>query len=193
MEQTNKPWHFSKGDKLAVYLRMKTKCILIVAALLCAAQLGGYYPLNFIKKYKVLNFIILLSLVASIIYNIFDRNFYLPFLGWTSYPCGGLAEKIPRDADTTVTVQVKPNVNVIYWGSEPKTNEEQPIDNPWDAYANYDNSGVVRADAQGKAVLHFRNPSIYQVGLMNRTLKKHIHYRECRHPGMLSSVKTVNL
>ena len=30
MEQTNKPWHFSKGDKLAVYLRMKTKCILIV-------------------------------------------------------------------------------------------------------------------------------------------------------------------
>jgi hypothetical protein len=193
MEQTNKPWHFSKGDKLAVYLRMKTKCILIVAALLCAAQLGGYYPLNFIKKYKVLNFIILLSLVASIIYNIFDRNFYLPFLGWTAYPCGGLAEKIPRDADTTVTVQVKPNVNVIYWGSEPKTNEEQPIDNPWDAYANYDNSGVVRADAQGKAVLHFRNPSIYQVGLMNRTLKKHIHYRECRHPGMLSSVKTVNL
>jgi len=193
MEQTNKPWHFSKGDKLAVYLRMKTKCILIVAALLCAAQLGGYYPLNFIKKYKVLNFIILLSLVASIIYNIFDRNFYLPFLGWTTYPCGGLAEKIPRDADTTVTVQVKPNVNVIYWGSEPKTNEEQPIDNPWDAYANYDNSGVVRADAQGKAVLHFRNPSIYQVGLMNRTLKKHIHYRECRHPGMLSSVKTVNL
>ena len=193
MEQTNKPWHFSKGDKLAVYLRMKTKCILIVAALLCAAQLGGYYPLNFIKKYKVLNFIILLSLVASIIYNIFDRNFYLPFLGWTAYPCGGLAEKIPRDADTTVTVQVKPNVNVIYWGSEPKTNEEQPIDNPWDAYANYDNSGVVRADSQGKAVLHFRNPSIYQVGLMNRTLKKHIHYRECRHPGMLSSVKTVNL
>ena len=193
MEQTTKPWHFSKGDKLAVYLRMKTKCILIVAALLCAAQLGGYYPLNFIKKYQVLNFIILLSLVASIIYNIFDRNFYLPFLGWTSYPCGGLAEKIPRDADTTVTVQVKPNVNVIYWGSEPKTNEEQPIDNPRDAYANYDNSGVVRADAQGKAILHFRNPSIYQVGLMNRTLKKHIHYRECRHPGMLSSVKTVNL
>jgi len=193
MEQTTKPWHFSKGDKLAVYLRMITKCILIVSALLCAAQLGGYYPLNFIKKYQVLNFIILLSLVASIIYNIFDRNFYLPFLGWTSYPCGGLAEKIPRDADTTVTVQVKPNVNVIYWGSEPKTSEEQPIDNPWDAYANYDNSGVVRADAQGKAILHFRNPSIYQVGLMNRTLKKHIHYRECRHPGMLSSVKTVNL
>jgi len=193
MEQTTKPWHFSKGDKLSVYLRMKTKCILIIAALLCAAQLGGYYPLNFIKKYKVLNVIILLSLVASIIYNIFDRNFYLPFLGWTAYPCGGLAEKIPRDSDTTVTVQVKPNVNVIYWGSEPKTNEEQPIDNPWDAYANYDNSGVVRADAQGKAVLHFRNPSIYQVGLMKKTLKKHIHYRECRHPGMLSSVKTVNL
>ena len=188
-----KPWHFSKGDKIAVYLRMITKCVLMASALLFASQLGGYHPVNFLKQYRILNFIIILSVVASIIYNIFDRNFYLPFLGWTAYPCGGLAEKIPRDADTTVTVQVKPNVNVIYWGSEPKTNEEQPIDNPWDAYANYDNSGVVRADAQGKAVLHFRNPSIYQVGLMNRTLKKHIHYRECRHPGMLSSVKTVNL
>ena len=188
-----KPWHFSKSDKISVYLRMKTKCVLIISALLFASQLGGYHLVNFLKQYKLLNFIIILSVVASIIYNIFDRNFYLPFLGWTAYPCGSLAEKIPRDADTTVTVQVKPNVNVIYWGSEPTSNEEQPIDNPWDAYANYDNSGVVRADENGKAVLHFRNPSIYQVGLIKKTLKKHIHYRECRHPGMLSSVKTVNL
>src|SRR6056300_688801 len=111
-----KPWHFSKGDKIAVYLRMKTKCVLIISALLFASQLGGYHPVNFLKQYKLLNFIIILSVVASIIYNIFDRNFYLPFLGWTAYPCGSLAEKIPRGADTTVTVQVKPNVNVIYWG-----------------------------------------------------------------------------
>ena len=60
-------------------------------------------------------------------------------------------------------------------------------------YANYNNSGVVRADANGRAVLHFRNPSSYQVGLMHRTLSKHIHYRECRHPGMLSDIKTIKL
>ena len=191
MEET-KPWHFSKEDMITVKLRMITKCIIMFTTLLFVCELGGYCPVEFLNKYKVLKFIFILFIVASVIYNLFDRNFYLPFLGWAVYPCGSLAEKIPRDADMTVTVQVNPNVNVIYWGSEP-TNESQPIDNPWDAYANYDNSGVVRADAQGKAVLHFRNPSIYQVGLMNRTLKKHIHYRECRHPGMLSSVKTINL
>jgi len=172
---------------------MITKYVLMVSALLFASQLGGYHPLIFLKKYLIVDMIVKVSVVISIMYNIFDRNFYLPFLGWSAYPCGSLAEKIPRDADTTVSVQVKPNVNVIYWASESKTNEEQPIDNPWDAYANYDNSGVVRADENGKAVLHVRNPSIYQVGLMNKTLKKHIHYRECRHAGMLSSIKTVNL
>jgi len=192
MEQT-KPWHFSKGDRIESYLRMMSKCIIMFTALLFVSELGGYCPVEFLNKYKVLKFIFILSIVASIIYNIFNRNFYLPFLGRSVYPCGALAEKIPRGADTTVTVHVKPNVNVIYWASEPTAQEDQPIDNPWDAYANYDNSGVVRADAQGKAVLHFRNPSIYQVGLMNRTLKQHIHYRECRHPGMLSCVKTINL
>ena len=188
-----KPWFFSKSDKIAMYLRLKSKCVVMIGALLFAAQLGGSHPVNFLKKYNIINFIIILCVVASIIYNIFDRNFYLPFLGWSVYPCGSLAEKIPLNSDTTVTVQVKPNVNVIYWGSEPTSDEEQPIDNAWDAYANYDNSGVVRADIDGKAVLHFRNPSTYHGGLMNKTLKKHIHYRECRNPGMLSSVKTVKL
>ena len=189
----SKPWFFSKSDKIAMYLRLTSKCVIMGAALLFASQLGGYHPVNFLKQYKKINFIIILCVVASIIYHVFDRNFYLPFLGWSVYPCGSLAEKIPLNADTTVTVQVKPNVNVIYWGSEPTSNKDKPIDNPWDAYANYDNSGVVRADSSGKAVLHFRNPSTYKVGLLNKTLKKHIHYRECRHPGMLSSVKTVNI
>ena len=193
MDKTTKPWYFSKGEKIAMYLRLTSKCVLMTSVILFAVQLGGYHPVNFLKQYKVLHFIIILFVVASIIYNLFDRNFYLPFLGWTTYPCGSLAEKIPLNADTTVTVQVQPNVNVIYWGSETSSTEDQTIDNPWDAYANYENSGVVRADSNGKAILHFRNPSTYQVGIMNKTLKKHIHYRECRHPGMLSSIKTAKL
>ena len=65
------------------------------------------------------------------------------------------------------------------------------ISNPWDAYANFENSGVVRADASGNAVLQFRSPSSYKVGLLNNTLKRHVHYRVCKHPGMLSDVKTI--
>ena len=187
----DKPWSYSNNQMLFMYLRYAAKIIIMVSALLFTCQLGGYNPSKFLTQNKIISFIVILIIVASIIYNLFDRNFYLPFLGWSVYPCGSLAEKVPNKADTTVTVQVKPNVNVIYWASEPSSSENQPIDNPWDAYANYDNSGVVKADDTGKAVLHVRNPSSYQVGLMNKTLKRHVHYRECRHPGMLSDIKTI--
>lgn len=187
----DKPWSYSNNQMLFMYLRYAAKIIIMVSALLFTCQLGGYNPSKFLTQNKIISFIVILIIVASIIYNLFDRNFYLPFLGWSVYPCGSLAEKVPNKADTTVTIQVKPNVNVIYWASEPSSAENQPIDNPWDAYANYDNSGVVKADETGKAVLHVRNPSSYQVGLMNKTLKRHVHYRECRHPGMLSDIKTI--
>jgi len=187
----DKPWSYSNNQMLFMYLRYAAKIIIMVSALLFTCQLGGYNPSKFLTQNKIISFIVILIIVASIIYNLFDRNFYLPFLGWSVYPCGSLAEKVPNKADTTVTIQVKPNVNVIYWASEPSSSENQPIDNPWDAYANYDNSGVVKADDTGKAVLHVRNPSSYQVGLMNKTLKRHVHYRECRHPGMLSDIKTI--
>ena len=187
----DKPWSYSNNQMLFMYLRYAAKIIIMVSALLFTCQLGGYNPSKFLTQNKIISFIVILIIVASIIYNLFDRNFYLPFLGWSVYPCGSLAEKVPNKADTTVTIQVKPNVNVIYWASEPSSVENQPIDNPWDAYANYDNSGVVKADDTGKAVLHVRNPSSYQVGLMNKTLKRHVHYRECRHPGMLSDIKTI--
>jgi len=187
----DKPWSYSNNQMFFMYLRYAAKIIIMVSALLFTCQLGGYNPSKFLTQNKIISFIVILIIVASIIYNLFDRNFYLPFLGWSVYPCGSLAEKVPNKADTTVTIQVKPNVNVIYWASEPSSSENQPIDNPWDAYANYDNSGVVKADDTGKAVLHVRNPSSYQVGLMNKTLKRHVHYRECRHPGMLSDIKTI--
>ena len=191
--QQNQPWSYSTNKMIFMYLRLAAKIVIMLSALLFACQLGGYNPSKYLTKNRFISFFVVLVVVASIIYNMFNRNFYLPFLGWSVYPCGSLAEKVPNKADTTVTVQVKPNVNVIYWASEPSTTEDQPIDNPWDAYANYDNSGVVKADSTGKAVLHVRNPSSYNVGLMNKTLKRHVHYRECRHPGMLSDIKTIHL
>ena len=188
-----KPWNYSTSEMMFMYMRFSARIVLILSALLFSCQLGGYNPARYLTQNKIISFIVILIVVASILYNMFDRNFYLPFLGWSVYPCGGLAEKVPRNADSTITIQARPNVNVIYWASEPSESSAQPIDNPWDAYANYNNSGVVKADSTGKAVLHFRNPSSYRVGLMNTELKRHVHYRECRHPGMLSDIKTINL
>ena len=185
------PWQYSTGSLVAMYMRLLAHIILMVCALCFVGHLGGYNPTRHVMKYKIVSFVIILAVVASILYYMFDRNFYLPFLGWAVYPCGSLAEKVPLNADTKVTVTVPPNVNVIYWASEPTDTATQPISNPWDAYANYENSGVVRADASGNAVLQFRSPSSYNVGLLHRTLKRHVHYRVCKHPGMLSDVKTI--
>lgn len=187
------PWHYSTNQIIAMYMRFTAHIIIMACALCFVGHLGGYNPTRYVMKYKFVSFLVILSVVASILYYIFNRNFYLPFLGWAVYPCGSLAEKVPLNADTSVTVTVPPNVNVIYWASEPTDAETQPISNPWDAYANYENSGVVRADQSGNAVLRFRSPSSYNVGLLNKTLKRHVHYRVCKHPGMLSDVKTINV
>jgi hypothetical protein len=187
------PWYYSKYQLFIMYLRFFAHIVLMASALCFAALLGGYNVTKYLLQYKITNIIIILSVTASIIYFLFDRNFYLPFLGWAVYPCGSLAQKIPLNADTNVVIQVPPNVNVIYWASEPSKKNDQPIGDPWEAYANYDNSGVVKSDATGKAILSFRSPSSYNVGALNKTLKIHVHYRICKHPGMLSDVKTVFL
>jgi hypothetical protein len=193
MDTNQSLWYFSKWQIVAMYLRFAARIILMASALCFAGHLGGYNPTSYIVKYKGLSLIIIIAVVATILYYLFDRNFYLPFLGWAVYPCGSLAEKVPLNADTSVSIKVSPGVNVIYWASEPSKPEMQPISDPWVAYANYDNSGVVRADANGNAVLRIRSPSSYKVGMFNTTLKTHVHYRICKHPGMLSDIKTVHI
>jgi uncharacterized membrane protein YuzA (DUF378 family) len=126
----------------------------------------------------------------SAITHLFSRDYYLPFLGKTVYPCGSLQLKEPANADMKVSIKVQPNVNVIYWAAE--TNKEI-VDNPWLAYSEYENTGVTRSDADGNAVLRFRTPASYKVPAMfgDKTLKAHVHYRTCGFNGLLSRVETV--
>ncbi len=139
--------------------------------------------------------------LANIIYGVvglvalvflFDRDFYLSFLGKTVYPCGSLKESTPENATLSVNVVVPPNVNVVYWAAEPS--EDQPVNNPWDAYKNYSNTGVVKSSDDGVATLKVRPPTSYQVGqLMTRTLPMHVHYRYCTMSGMMSPVYTIKV
>jgi hypothetical protein len=189
MSSTNK-WQPDSSKLAIVHMNFIANIILAVVGICFLAELSGYKVIAKICKHKVICIMVGLLIAASLILLIVNRNFYLPFLGWTVYPCGSLAEKIPTNANTKVIVHVQPNVNVIYWASEPTDITNQPVSNPWDAYANYENSGVVRSDASGKAILQVRTPSSYNVGIMNRTLKAHVHYRVCGDPGMLGEVKT---
>ena len=121
---------------------------------------------------------------------IMNRDYYLPFLGKTVFPCASLKLKIPRNSDIETTVKTKPNSNVIYWASE-GTNDIV-VKSPWKAYDKYSNAGVALSDRHGVAVLKLRNPSEYRLPI-GRTLKPHVHYRVCLGNGMLSSIRTVFL
>lgn len=177
-------------------LRMMAMILLLIGSLNWGSI--AFFNMNFIDIIsKSLN----IPLLATIIYGIvgligllflFDRDYYLSFLGRTVYPCGSLKESTPDNASLLVEVVVPKNVNVVYWAAE--SNNEQPVDNPWEAYRNYSNTGVVKSDNQGIAVLKLRPPTTYNVGnLLTKTLPMHIHYRYCTMSGMLSPVYTVRL
>ena len=184
--------HPSNESLAWIYTKFCGHIVLILATILFLVQINGYPVSAWFAKHPIISLLVSLTIAAAVIMFVGSRNFYLPFLGSTVYPCGSLAEKVPANADTAVSIRVKPGANVVYWASEPTDPTRQPISNPWDAYALYDNSGVVRADGQGNATLRFRSPSSYKVGLVvGRTLKRHVHYRVCDHAGMMSEVKTV--
>jgi uncharacterized membrane protein YuzA (DUF378 family) len=127
----------------------------------------------------------------SAILHIFTRDYYLPFLGQTAYPCGSLVVKTPDLHDTSIVVKVKPNVNVIYWAAEKNTGEI--IKNPWLAYSEFANTGVAKADVNGHATLSIRRPATYRVPPFGKKVRPHVHYRTCNGTGILGSVSTIVL
>ena len=186
-------YNLSTNCMVHIYANFISRIVIMVTILLLVLDLCGMNILFSIRKNSVLCCIFCLVLVVCSLVVFIDRNYYLPFLGWSVYPCGSLPEKVPTNADVIVTVKVKPNSNVIFWASEPSNPDSQPISNPWDAYTNYENSGVVKSNNNGLATLKVRSPSTYRVGLMNRMLQKHVHYRVCENDGMLGPVQTLFL
>lgn len=137
--------------------------------------------------------VVLYSIIAiSALLQILSRDYYLRFLGQAAFPCGALVERKPENATVQIPVRVTPNSNVIYWAAEPLDDKNAKDVSPWVAYQEYSNSGVVRSDRDGNAILHVRRPSSYTVP-WKKTLEPHIHYRVCTSSGMAGHVETVFL
>ena len=118
---------------------------------------------------------------------------YLPFLGPTVMPCSLLANRIPDHADTEVRVDgLKPGATVMYWATEPATDGLARIKDWRQAYLDYANAGVTRADGAGVAVLVIRKPQPYTVPVKGR-VESHVHWRVCEGGGMLGPVQTTML
>ena len=139
-----------------------------------------------------LNRVIYVIIGLCAILKLFNRDYYLPFLGKQVFPCDSMELKVPKEADTITNVKVKKNSNVIYWASEGTSLEDVIIMNPSKAYDSYSNAGVALSDKDGVAQLKFRYPSRYRVRT-GVTLKPHVHYRVCLGNGMLGPVKTIFL
>ena len=120
----------------------------------------------------------------------FNRDTYLPFLGETVMPCSIMPQHIPKGADTSLTVNVRPGTTVLYWAAEPETEGLKKIGDWRKAYLKFMNAGVVKANAQGDAVLLVRAPQPYTVPWKGR-LEPHVHFRVCGDDGMLARIKTV--
>jgi uncharacterized membrane protein YuzA (DUF378 family) len=136
---------------------------------------------------------ILVGLAAM--YVMFNRDFYLPFLGESVLPCAAFKDRIPPGASRTLTLSLQPGTKVLYWAAEPEMDELKNVRDWKTAYAHFENAGVATAGDDGIAYLKVREPQAYTVplmgGFMQKKIEPHLHYRVCGGDGLLSRVETI--
>lgn len=170
-----------------VRLEMFTKFLLTVSGVMYSQQL--LYAKNTYSK--IFGAILLLTAV----YFMFNRDFYLPFLGRCAMP-PSLIKKVPVvKVDSKIPVKLTnlpPNTQIMYWASIPSN---EIINDPMSAYENYTNSGTTMSNEMGEAFARVDCPSNYAVGLLKMKLRKHIHYRYAlpQYKGLYSRVFTANV
>lgn len=145
---------------------------------------------NFIPKGQHISRVIYILVGLAAVYLLFRRDTYLPFLGQTAIPTGGLDYYHNYDANK-VTIDATGAIKVVYWAADPGTSI---ADSPEIAYNRYENSGVVPVNPDGRADLYFKCPKSYKVGMLFKSvLPKHIHYRLVYDNIRISEVRTVEV
>ena len=125
--------------------------------------------------------------IAALVFLVFDRNSYLPFLGPTVAPIAALDPSYPANASLKIVVRPPPGaVRVLYWAAEIDAPRPQP------AYGDVvANSGLASVSPCGrKAVLRIAPPGQYAVGWRGTVLPRHVHWRAVFPSGILGEVMT---
>lgn len=126
----------------------------------------------------------------------FDRNFYLPFLGKTVMPTS-IKEYKQDNTNMSIELEIPENmahdvVKIQYWAAN---SSDKIVNDPYTAYGDYQNAGVANV-VNGKATLNLNCPTNYKVnkfGIMDTVLPKHVHYRYINKNGMTSELMTKTL
>lgn len=166
------------------------KLLLVIGGL--AWGIYGSMGINLVKRIlpnETAQKVLYVAVGISALVLMFNRNFYLSFLGKSVVPKTFLErDRVPINSTISIEVKVEPNARVIYWASKKKSEVK-------DAYGQFENSGITTADSNGKAHLVLKKPSCYYVkkGPFRKRMRPHIHYRYTLPNGMMSQVFTRRL
>ena len=149
----------------------------------------------FNDDYNIVLRIFVIFIIAAAVILIIKKETFLPFLGLAHLPNTLIAnEKIPNGANLSYTIDMndyEEGTVVIYWAAN-KTNNI--IEDPYEAYKNYNNVGVSKVK-NGKAEVRIFCPDKYKVKkVFNQLLERHFHYRIVfKDTGFLSPVMTIKV
>lgn len=163
------------------------QAIVLLFALFASVKLMLHKESNTVVK-----FIALLVIIITL-WLVFQRDTYLPFLGYAAFPKSLLPNDFsPVNANTEITLHVDASdgTRLIYWGAMSSDKPNGVFGDPRTAYGNYSNAGVATVK-RGEANVRFHCPGEYKVMGGGRQLKRHIHYRLCcQKSGLLGPVQT---
>jgi uncharacterized membrane protein YuzA (DUF378 family) len=182
-----------------IYSSMIGRLLLVLGGLnyLFITLFGGYnqYVTQLTTTSPYLTNAIAIGIGLAALMFLFDRNYYLSFLGPCVFPIAGQNEDQSSNQISLKLTGLPSNVNVVYWGAKESKNA---VSGYKEAYGNYTNSGVVTTNNRGEALIKVSCPGQYSIkkfGMLEKQLPKHIHYRyefpDSR--GMFSEVYTQNI
>ena len=146
-------------------------------------------------NYNIFLRIFVIFIIAAAIVLMMKKDTFLPFLGLAHLPNTLIAdEKIPQGANVSYSIDMsdyEEGTVVIYWAAN-KT--DKIIEDPYEAYKNYNNVGVTKVK-NGKAEVRIFCPDRYKVKkVFTQLLERHFHYRIVfKDNGFLSPVMTVKV
>ena len=146
-------------------------------------------------NYNIFLRIFVIFIIAAAIVLMMKKDTFLPFLGLAHLPNTLIAEeKIPNGANISYSIDMndyEDGTKIIYWAAN-KT--DKIIEDPYEAYKNYNNVGVTKVK-NGKAEVRIFCPDRYKVKkVFTQLLERHFHYRIVfKDNGFLSPVMTVKV
>ena len=172
-----------------IYIHMATITLILLYSIISSL----YILLN--DNYNIFLRIFVIFIIAAAVVLIMKKETFLPFLGLVHLPNTLIAEeKIPNGANISYSIDMndyEDGTKIIYWAAN-KT--DKIIEDPYEAYKNYNNVGVTKVK-NGKAEVRIFCPDRYKVKkVFTQLLERHFHYRIVfKDTGFLSPVMTVKV